>query len=108
MEDTYSITNNPRTNAPWINLLNTLINVKIEYGVQNLPQNSFFYMSDLTPNVGYDKLKYVDISETVTYIGESVFDDDINLEDIEDEELREEIRLYKDVKRVNKEKINKD
>ncbi|MBQ8166174.1 MAG: hypothetical protein IJZ96_03960 [Lachnospiraceae bacterium] len=35
-------------------------------------------------------------------------DDDINLEDIEDEELREEIRLYKDGKRVNKEKINKD
>ncbi len=35
-------------------------------------------------------------------------DDDINLDEIEDEELREEIRLYKDGKRVNKEKINKD
>lgn len=35
-------------------------------------------------------------------------DDDSNLDEIEDEELREEIRLYKDGKRVNKEKINKD
>ncbi|MBO5388772.1 MAG: hypothetical protein J6A59_11630 [Lachnospiraceae bacterium] len=35
-------------------------------------------------------------------------DDDINLEDIEDEELREEISLYKDGKRLNKEKIDKD
>ena len=35
-------------------------------------------------------------------------DDDINLDEIEDEELREEIRLYKDGKRVNKEKIDKD
>ena len=35
-------------------------------------------------------------------------DDDINLDEIEDEELREEIRLYKDGKRLNKEKINKD
>ena len=69
MEESYQITEIPQSNAPWFDIRETLNNVKIEYGVENVGTIAFYcYYSNVDNFVCYPNLLIVEIGKTVTNI----------------------------------------